>query len=248
MIRDVRAGTALFLFAAAITLPPLAQSVLLGLAWVLPYLLPSAFTPSTSQRWDAWHRFQLFALFFVIASVLIQGVFGTEPHLAIPLVPLSAEGLETGLEISLRAILFLTGIFVMLMPMQPLELAHWLLRLRLPVGIPVAILLSLHLVEDLPETVRRIRSAQRSRGLRIDGSLAARLRALRFLVTPVVMRTLEGSLERATALQLRGLLEPMPLVTRPADLGGLGIGLTVAAILLVLYRILAWLGLLPSIG
>jgi energy-coupling factor transporter transmembrane protein EcfT len=158
------------------------------------------------------------------------------------------EGLETGLTISLRTILILTGIFVTLMSMEPLALAHWLTRMRLPVGIPVAILLSLQLVEDLPDTIRRIRAAQRSRGLRVEGSLAMRLRALRFLITPVVMRSLEGALERATALQLRGLLEPLPLDQRSPAFASLGILLAVIAVLLIAYRILEWTGYLPPIG
>lgn len=248
MIRDVRAGAALLMFAAAATLPPMAQAILLAVAWMLPHLLPSVFSPATPQRWEAWRRLHVFAMLFVIVSVVVQGVFGPGPRLEIPMVPLSVEGLETGLGISLRAVLVLTGIFVTLMSMEPLELAHWLTRLRLPIGIPVAILLSLQLVEDLPETIRRIRSAQRSRGLRIEGNLPTRLRALRFLITPVVMRSLEGSLERATALQLRGLLEPLPLERRRTPFGTLGFLLGMSAVLLILYRILVWTGHLPPIA
>jgi energy-coupling factor transporter transmembrane protein EcfT len=163
-------------------------------------------------------------------------------------VSLSTQGIEVGLQISLRAVLILTGIFVMLLPLQPLELAHWLTRLRLPVGIPAAILLSMQLVEDLPETIRVIRRAQRSRGLRTDGHFASRLRALRFLVTPMVMRSLEGSLERATALQLRGLLEPIPLPPSPARHGIVGAILVALAVFLLILRVLQWTGLLPSIA
>jgi energy-coupling factor transporter transmembrane protein EcfT len=111
----------------------------------------------------------------------------------------------------------------------------------------VAILLSLQLVEDLPEAIRRIQRAQRSRGLRLDGSLAARWRGLRYLVTPVVMRTLEGSLERATALQMRGLLNPISEVPALRPFGGVGVGLVVLALLLLCLKILQWFELLPSI-
>ncbi|MCU0452031.1 MAG: energy-coupling factor transporter transmembrane protein EcfT [Bacteroidetes bacterium] len=248
MIRDVRIGAAIFLVSAAVTLPTIAQAILLATAWMLPHLLPSVFTPATPQRQAAWYRFQLFAVLFVVASVIIQGVFGPEPRLPIPFVQLSGEGLERGLAISLRAILILTGVLAIVLPMQPLQLAEWLTRFRLPVGIPVAILLSLQLVEELPETINRIRGAQRSRGLQLDGPLPIRLRAARFLITPVVMRSLEGSLERATALQLRGLLTPtgqerLPLMHPTAGTFLLGL-----AFILLLTRVLQWLGYLPSIA
>lgn len=248
MIRDVRVGTALFLIVAAVALPSMLQAFLLALAWLLPHVAPSIFLPATPQRRTAWARFQPLSVLFVFLSIVIQGAFGEGPRLDVPYVPLAIEGIETGLQISLRAVLILTGIFVMLMPLQPLELAHWLTRLRLPIGIPTAILLSLQMVEDLPETVQGIRRAQRSRGLRIDGSFVARLRGLRYLVTPVVMRSLEGSLERASALQLRGLLQPIPVPPTPTSHGPLGAILVVAAIFLFFLRVLQWIGLLPSIA
>ncbi len=248
MIRDVRAGTAFFLAIAALTLPPMAQAVILVAAWMLPHLVPSVFTPVTPQRQFAWTRFQPFAVVFVILSVLMQGIFGPEPHLKDPLLPLSAEGMEFGLIVSLRAVLVLTGVLVMTMPMPPLELAHVLSYLRLPVGIPVAILLSLQLVEDLPDIVRRIRRAQHSRGVRLDGSFFVRLKAARYLITPVVMRSLEGSLERASALQLRGLLNPIPFTRSAARYNAFSILLFGLAIILLLIRSFQWLGLLPSIG
>lgn len=247
MIRDVRVATALVLIVAAFTLSSMMQAILLAVAWVLPYVAPSTFLPATPQRRAAWSRFQPFAVLFVFLSIVIQGTFGEGPRLEVPYAPLSVEGIETGLQISLRAILILTGIFIVLMPLQPLELAHGLTRLRLPVGIPVAVLLSLQLVEDLPETIKSIRRAQHSRGLRIDGTIVGRLRALRYLVTPVVMRSLEGSLERATALQLRGLLQPIPLPQAPARHGTIGALLTLLATLLLILRISQWIGLLPSI-
>jgi energy-coupling factor transporter transmembrane protein EcfT len=247
MIRDVRASTAILLIVAALTLPPTAQAFLLASAWMLPHLFPSMFMPATPQRRIAWCRFQPFALMFVVLSVLIQGIFGPDPRFDLVMVRFSAEGMETGLEISLRAILILTGILAALMPMRPLEMSHWLTKLGLPAGIPVAILLSLQMVEDLPETVRRIRRAQRSRGLRLEGSLPARLRAFRFLITPVVMRSLEGSIERATALQLRGLLDPLPRESAAPRSGAIGIVLLLLAIGLIIIRILEWLRPLPSI-
>jgi energy-coupling factor transporter transmembrane protein EcfT len=238
---------AVLLIVAAVTLPSMAQAVLLAVAWLLPHVSPRLFLPATPQRRTAWVRFQPFAVFFVFLSVLIQGWFGEGPRLDLPYVSLSIQGVEVGLQISLRAVLILTGILIFFMPLQPLELAHWLTRLRLPVGIPIAILLSLQLVEDLPATIETIRRSQRSRGLRIDGSFTSRLRALRFLITPIVMRTLEGSLERATALQLRGLLVPIPIPLPRAQHGIIGAILFALAVLLLILRILQWTGLSPSI-
>lgn len=248
MIRDVRLGTALFLMVAAVAFPPMLQAVLLAVAWLLPHVAPSSFLPATPQRRAAWARFQPFAVLFVFLSILIQGSFGEGPRLNVAIFSLSVEGIDTGLQISLRAVAILTGILVMLMPLQPLELAQWLTRLRLPVGIPVAILLALQLVEDLPETIQGIRRAQRSRGRRIDGHFLRRLRALRYLVNPVVMKALEGSLERATALQLRGLLQPVPAPPAPGSHGTVGSVLVVLAILLLILRVLQWIGLSPSIA
>jgi energy-coupling factor transporter transmembrane protein EcfT len=247
MIRDLRVGMAAFLVASSLSLPTMLQALLIGGAWMLPHLLPRVFTPSTPQRQSAWNRFQPFSVFFVFLSVTIQGVFGPEPRLEIPAIPLSVEGMELGLSLSLRAILLLTGVLVMMMPMPPLELANWLAFLRLPIGIPIAILLSIQLVEELPEAIQRILRAQRSRGVRLDGTLRGRFRALRFLVTPVVMRTLEHSLERATALQMRGLLSPVRFDARPRPYGDTGLALVWFAGILLVLRFLQWSALLPSI-
>lgn len=247
MIRDVRLATGAFVLACALALPPIPQALLLAVVWLLPHLGPSVFTPASPSRSTVWAKFQPYSVVFVFLSVVIQGAFGPAPRMEMPLPPLSPEGMEMGLVTSLRAILLLSGVLAVLLPLPPLELAGLLSRLRLPIGLPIAVLLSLLLIEELPRTIRQTRVAQLSRGLDLSGGLLKRIRALRSLLTPLVMRTLEGSLERATALQLRGLTDPIRLEHPPTPLPRLAAVLFALSVLLLIVWILQWTGLLQPI-
>lgn len=242
-MNDLRIATGALLLACALAFPPLVRAVLVALVWLLPTVVPSMFTPATESRWRVWRRFQPYAVLFILLSVAIQGWFGPDPTINASFFSYSVSGMEAGLDTALRAILLLSTVLVVLLPLKPLQLADILARLRLPVGVPVAILLSLQLIEDMPRTIRRTRSAQRSRGLTFDGSFLSRLLALRNLVTPVIVRTLEGSLERATALQLRGLTDPIiPHAEGPSH-SRLVSALYVLATIVFVYWILTWAGL-----
>ncbi len=243
MIKNTRLATGVVLLVSALALPPLVRAALVAVVWMLPSLVPSVFTPATESRRRVWRRFQPYAVLFIVLSVVIQGWFGPEPTFDLYVHSLSVSGMETGLDTALRAILILSAVLVVLLPLRPLELAGVLAGLRLPLGIPVAVLLSLQLIEDMPRTIQRTRAAQRSRGLSFEGGSVARMLALRNLITPVIVRTLEGSLERATALQLRGLTDPiLPESEGPAH-SRWALVLHGVAVLLFLYWILAWAGL-----
>ncbi len=247
MIRDVRLATGAFVLACSLALPPIPQALLLAVVWLLPYVAPTVFTPASYSRRAVWTRFQPYSVVFVFLSVVIQGAFGPAPRMEVPLPPLSPDGMELGLVTSLRAILLLNGVLVVLLPLPALELAGLLSRLRLPIGLPIAVLLSLHLIEELPRSIRQARIAQLSRGVDFSGGYLKRIAALRYLLTPLVLRTLEGSLERATALQLRGLTDPIRLDHPPTLFPRIAVALFAIAALLLIVWILQWTGFLPPI-
>ena len=242
-MRDIRIAAGAVFMAAALGLSPLVHALLIAFIWVLPIALPSVFAPSTDSRRRVWIRLQPFAVIFILISVLMQGVFGLPPRLEVPLVPMSVDGMENGLQTSLRAVLVLSTALLVLLPLNPLELAAFLARLRFPLGVPIALLLSLQLVEDLPRTITSTRSAQLSRGLRFDGSPVARFRALRNIITPVIVRTLEVSIERATALHLRGLTQPILPTPQMLPMSRWSPILYGIAFLLFVSWILEWAGL-----
>lgn len=249
MIRDPRTGVILVIAAAPLMLSPLGLAILIFVAWQLP-LLPY-FRPISTQRKIAWERFQRSSLAFVVAAVVINGTFGGGERLfQSPVGHLSIDGLEFGLQTSLRLVVVTTSAILYILPLSSFELADRLRSWRLPVGIPVALLLALQVLEHLSEDIRRIQDAQTARGIVIRGSFLPTVRGLRILLAPLVFRSLTSSIDRAVGFQLRRLhlrkipnapgKENLPSNTR---IGSLAMSVLVWSTFL--YGILAWMGIAP---
>lgn len=78
---------------------------------------------------------------------------------------------------------------------------------------------TLDAAERLGAQARRLREAQRTRGLRVRGSLRVRAKALPALVFPLLLASLTEADERALALETRGLTirGPRTAVDPPTD-------------------------------
>lgn len=247
---DIRLSAGVVLLGASITFQPIVQSIILATSWTLPDLL-SAHWPFTDNRRAAWMKFRRAGLVFVVFAVVLNGIFGHGPRLETPGGGLSVEGMDFGLRTGLRLLLIATAFFLVIAPLPPLALADRLSRMRLPEGIPMAVLLAVRLLEELPRTIRGIRDAQVSRGVPVDGNPVERLLSLRLLVSPLVLRSLSSAIDRATALRIRGLTAPPSFEETPSA-GGVEVWssrMTFSiGVFLILYGIAAWLGLLPPIG
>ena len=78
---------------------------------------------------------------------------------------------------------------------------------------------TLDAADRLAAQARRLREAQRTRGLRVRGSLRVRIRALPALVFPLLLASLTEADERALALETRGLTMrgPRTAIDPPID-------------------------------
>lgn len=79
---------------------------------------------------------------------------------------------------------------------------------RWPFGMAFLIVATLDAAARFGEQARRLREAQRTRGLRVHGSLAIRVRALPALVFPLLLASITEADDHALALETRGLTLP----------------------------------------
>lgn len=251
MIREPRTAVVLIVAAAPLMFSPLGLAILIFIAWQLPFT--PFFRPNSAQRKSAWDRFQRSSLAFVVVAVVINGTFGAgERMFQSPVGQLSIDGLEFGLQTSLRLVVITTAAILYILPLSSLDLANRLRSWRLPAGIPIALLLALQVLEHLPGDVRRIQDAQTSRGIMIRGAFLPTLRGLRMLVSPLIFRSLSASVDRAVGFQLRRLYlsnfpgTSLPIALRPAP-GLLSLAMTVIVWSTFLFGILVWMGIAPYV-
>jgi energy-coupling factor transporter transmembrane protein EcfT len=119
-------------------------------------------------------------------------------------LPLYAEGLEFGLTVGTRVMLLSLSILLFFTSTSLKELSFLLLNAGIPTSIVTIILLSSHLVEQLPSRISQIFSAQEARGAPVKSHIVARARSFFSVLSPLVLSSLAESIERGTALELRG--------------------------------------------
>jgi energy-coupling factor transport system permease protein len=90
---------------------------------------------------------------------------------------------------------------------------------RWPFGAAFLVVATLDAAARFGEQARRLREAQRSRGLRVHGSLAIRARALPVLIFPLLLASITEADDHALALETRGLTltGPRTAIDPPPD-------------------------------
>ena len=138
---------------------------------------------------------------------VLQGVFGEGERIAAPWGgTLSQPGLlwawsqGTRLAVIATASLAFAGSFDPHRFLQAAIARHW------PFGAAFLLVATLDAADRLGEQARRLREAQRTRGVPVTGSLATRARALPALVFPLLLASLTEADDRALALETRGLM------------------------------------------
>jgi energy-coupling factor transport system permease protein len=158
------------------------------------------------------HALWKIVLPFAVPIVLIQGFFWSEGSVLFSIGPLSLylDGLRFAAATVGR--LSLLGASFLLLSMT--TRADMLMRALVERGIPSQLLYlvvtTLQLVPRFEARARRIRDAQRARGLEFEGSLLRRARALLPLTGPLLLASLMDVEERALALEARGFSRAGP--------------------------------------
>ena len=138
---------------------------------------------------------------------LLQGMLGDAPRIAAPWGgTLSQPGLQWALSQGSRlaviatASLAFAGVFDPHRFLQAAIARHW------PFAAAFLLVATLDAADRLGEQAGRLREAQRTRGVRVTGSIAARVRAVPALVFPLLLASLTEADDRALALETRGLM------------------------------------------
>ena len=158
-------------------------------------------------------RFMLFLLPLLLLLLLVQGLFFSNAQESLwQIGPFSLEHeglLFAGILIS-RLALILQSILLLLLTTHPTDLAHALTQIGIPRAIAYIILAIPQLIPRLQSKAQRILNAQQARGLRTEGNLMVRLRALLPLIAPLINSALQETEKRALALEVRAFHSPSP--------------------------------------
>ncbi|MCC7361058.1 MAG: energy-coupling factor transporter transmembrane protein EcfT [Anaerolineales bacterium] len=183
-------GLSAWLLLGALTLPlaasaRLARPLLRALLWTL--------TPLTA------------------ALLIVHGLFNPANRTVLAAwggIALGQEGLSYALTVLGRLANALGGSLLFLYTTHPGRLMTALQQRGLPPGLTYLIISTLQLLPLMRRRARQIWAAQQARGLRTQGGLPTRLRALLPMVAPLVLGALLDTEERALALEGRGFSMP----------------------------------------
>lgn len=138
---------------------------------------------------------------------LLQGILGDAPRVAAPWGgTLSQSGLRWALSQGSRLAVIATASLAFASGFDPHRFLQAAIARRWPFGAAFLLVATLDAAERLGEQSRRLREAQRTRGVRVTGSIGTRARALPALLFPLLLASLTEADDRALALETRGLM------------------------------------------
>jgi energy-coupling factor transport system permease protein len=146
----------------------------------------------------------LWVLLFVMHGILGEGA-------RVPFVgggTLSAEGMTWAIGQGTRLGAIITASLAFAVTFDPHRFLQAAIARRWPWPAAFLVVATLDAAERFGAQARRLREAQRTRGLRVRGSLATRARAVPALAFPLMLAALTEADEHALALETRGLTLP----------------------------------------
>ena len=135
---------------------------------------------------------------------VLHGLLGGPPHVALGPVAFSVPGGERALVFGGRLAAILLAFLTALATVSPARLVEAMTARGVRFRHVYLLVSTLTVVPRFRDRVRQIVDAQQCRGLRLGGSVLARVRALGPLVVPLVLSALAEVDEQALALDVRG--------------------------------------------
>lgn len=183
---------------------------------LLPWLLVLALLALAAVDGIATFRrllrlYVLLMLPLLLSLVLVQGFFfpgARDVLFEVGPFALKREGLLFGAAILSRFSPVLVATLLFVFTTHPADLTHALDRAGVPYEIAYVILAALQLLPRMQARAQSITSAQQARGLRTEGNLLVRARALVPLIGPLITSALHETEERALALEARAFRAP----------------------------------------
>jgi len=143
-----------------------------------------------------------------VLLLVLHGLLGPEPFVAIGPLGVSAPGLRRALVLGGRLTAILVAFLTVLAVVSPARLVEAMTDRGVPFARMYLLVSTLTLVPRLRERAAQILEAQQCRGLRLGGSPLARVAALGPLVLPLVLGALAEVDEQVLALDARGVGRP----------------------------------------
>ncbi|MES2124468.1 MAG: energy-coupling factor transporter transmembrane component T [Gemmatimonadota bacterium] len=151
---------------------------------------------------------------------VMHGVLGEAPRFALPWGgTLSRAGVDWTIEQGSRLAAIVTASLAFAVRFDPHRFLQAAVARRWPWSAAFLLVATLDAADRFGEQAHRLREAQRTRGLRVKGSLRVRARAIPALVFPLLLTSLTEADDRALALESRGLTHhgPRTAIDPPAD-------------------------------
>jgi energy-coupling factor transport system permease protein len=187
---------ALLLVAFAVSTPAAIGSVVLAAVATAAVgrVVPSVMRPALLLALPTWGLL-----------LVLHGVLGPDPRVALGPLSLSQPGLARALVLGGRITAILFAFLTVLATVSPPRLVEAMTARGVPFGRIYLLVSTLTLVPRMRSRAALILEAQQCRGLRLGGSPLARLRALGPLVLPLVLGALAEVDEQVLALDARGV-------------------------------------------
>ncbi len=139
-----------------------------------------------------------------ILLFVLHGLLGAEPRVAVGPVALSVSGIDRALVLGGRVTAIVLGFLTALAATSPHRLVEAMTAGGVPFGRTFVLASTLTVLPRMRERAAQILEAQQCRGLRLGGSLVARVRALGPLTLPLLLGALAEVDEQVLALDARG--------------------------------------------
>ena len=120
----------------------------------------------------------------------------------------TSEAIQAGFLISTRVLAMVSAFILLLLSTHPSSLISDLVARGVPSVLAYVLTSTLQIVPQMRLKAAVIMDAQQSRGLKTEGSLRTRVRALLPLVRPLVFGSLIDVEERTIAIEARGFTSP----------------------------------------
>ncbi|MDP2883495.1 MAG: energy-coupling factor transporter transmembrane component T [Ignavibacteria bacterium] len=234
------------LWVCAFTLPWTIQALLCVLLIIGRFTIP-ALRPASPRSARAFSRFILYSIAVATLVSILNAVLIREGSIVANIfgISLHQEGLLFGARTASRLLLLSFSILLFFVSTPLPDFIQYLQEKGLPPYLALMLLLTLHFLDQLPIRIHQIFLAQQARGAPVDSGMLARTKALFSILSPLVLSSIVESIERGTALELRGFLH-RPQPSQPVEQGGshmdwLTLLVLSLAIVILSYSIVQWL-------
>ena len=236
----------LLLWVCAFTLPWIIQASFYAALILGRYTLPP-FRPSSERASTAFSRFIVYSVVVTSLVIALNAFLIKSGEVAATVLGISfhEEGILFGVRTASRLLLLSFSILLFFVSTPLPDLIRYLQEKGLQPSLVLVLLLTLHFLDQLPGRIHQIFLAQQARGAPVDSGMVSRTKALFSILSPLVLSSIVESIERGTALELRGFLQKPAYVRAPNRTSSrhdwLILSLISLAAAILVYKLVLWL-------